>query len=200
MTDIHYRRSFADGLELRDDDGRPSVSGRIVPIGVEAEICEPGPDGELQSYRETFLPGCSTRARQKAARLGSPGWVGLKLGHSETLDRQIGWATALDERPDGLYATFGLYEGADLDKVRSMLREAYRGLSIEFSDAVPPVTGDGLVARRSIHLHGVAATPIPAYAGAVITAVRSLDAGDDGTPRLDAARALLAELRALASA
>lgn len=200
MTDVHYHRSYAADLELRDVEGCPTVAGRIVPIGVEAEITEPGPDGELRTYREVFLPGCSVRVRQQADRHGGPRWVGLKLDHSETLDHRIGWATALDERTDGLYATFGLYQGADLDKVRSMLRESHTGLSIEFSDAVPPVTGDGLVSRRQIHLHGVAATPIPAYAGAVITAVRSLDAPDDGTPRLDAARAWLAEQLAAAGA
>lgn len=189
MTDHHYRAYDAD-LEIRDVDGKPTVAGRIVPIGEPTRIVEPG-----ASYREQFLPGCSLRVRQQAARLGHCRWVGLKLDHSDTLDHRIGYATTLEERSDGLYATFGLYQSAELDKVRSMLRESHTGLSIEFSDAADPVTDGDLVSRRQIHLHGVAATPIPAYAGAVITAVRDVADADDGTPRLDVALRELAELR-----
>lgn len=197
---VHYHRSFDAALELRDDDGRPIVAGRIVPIGVEANIAEPGPDGTVRTYRERFLPGCSTRARQQADRYGHCRYVALKLDHSDTLDHRIGYGLALEERADGVYATFGLYQSGGLDKVRSMLRESHTGLSIEFSDAAEPVTDGDLVSRRQIHLHGVAATPIPAYPGAVITAVRSADAVDDGTPRLDAALKLLEQLRGALSA
>jgi hypothetical protein len=194
MTDI-YRRTFDADLEVRDVDGRPTVAGRIVPIGEEATIVEPD-----RTYRERFLPGCSTRVRQQAARLGHCRWVQLNLEHSDTIDHRIGYATSIDERPDGVYATFGLFEHAGLDKVRSMLRESHTGLSIEFADAAEPVTVGDLVSRRQIHLRGVAATPVPAYAGAVITSVREAGSVDDGTPRLDAAIKLLEQLRGATSA
>lgn len=190
--DVVYRRSLdAGGLSFRDD-GR-TVEGCIVPFGQVADVAEVDPkSGELVRYRERFLPGCTERVRQDAAKRGGPTWVRLNLDHDGRMDARIGFATALDERAEGVHATFRLYASDNLAKVRSMLEESHRGLSVEFGDIVPPVVEGGVTSRRQIWIGGVACTPVPCYAGAGITALRQqVDAGAGGTPKLDAVRAWL---------
>lgn len=194
MTTIRmdHRRDLGGGLLVRDD-GR-TVDGRIMPFGEVAEVVERDAAGELVRYRERFLPGCTEYVRQQAAKRGGPGWVGLKLEHDDGLAARIGFATALDERDDGVHATFRLYAGDDLAKVRSMLEESHRGLSIEFGDVVPAIVEDGITSRRQVMLGAVAATPVPIYAGAGITAMRGEVELPAGTPNLDRVREYLAEL------
>lgn len=183
-------------LELRDDedDGR-FVYGRLFPIGVTTRIREVV-DGKLLDYDERFLSGCTTRLRQViATRMrGVPAYLKLLLGHDESFDREVGYCTKLDEQDDGVYGSFKLHESRDIVKVRSMLREAYTGLSVEFSDHVPPRIVGRLVERRQVDLHHVAATPTPAYADAAILAMREGAPLVGSTPLLDEARAMLAEL------
>lgn len=194
---VTLRRSFEGELELREaEGGAPEVVGRIVPFGQVTEVADVV-DGALRRYRERFLPGCTVKVRQDAARFGGPRWVTLKLDHVETFDEKIGFARSIEERDDGVWGTFELYRDAHLDKVRSMLRTSHTGLSVEFADHRPPVVEDGIVGRRQIILRGVAATPTPCYLGAMIASVRAEDlagAVDMGTPNLDRLDALLADL------
>jgi HK97 family phage prohead protease len=192
----HVRRAWPGELELREADGTPEVVGRIIPFGVTADVADVI-DGTLVRYRERFLPGCTAKVRQDASRNGGPRWVSLKLGHVETFDERIGWARSIEEREDGVWATFGLYlDPQRLDKVRSILRTSHTGLSVEFTDRVAPQVDveAGVVSRRAIALHGVAATPVPQYADAVIASVRSGVPEDFGTPNIDRVEAMLAEL------
>ena len=74
-------------------------------------------------------------------------------------------------------------------------------MSVQFGDRVPPIVtekdGDTLIQHRQINIFHVAATPIPAYAGAGITEMREedLEALVMGTPNIDAVEKMLAELR-----
>lgn len=191
----HVRRAWPGELELREVEGSPEVVGRIIPFGVVAQVADVI-DGQLVRYRERFLPGCTTKVRQDAERSGGPRWVSLKLGHVETFDERIGWARSIEERPDGVWATFGLYlDPGRLDKVRSILRTSHTGLSVEFTDRVSPDIDVelGLVSRRAIALHGVAATPVPQYQDAAIVSVRGGDL-DMGTPNLERVERMLADL------
>jgi phage head maturation protease len=190
---ILYRHGFDGDLEVRDaDDGRSYVSGRVVPFNVATTIVEPDDTGQLVTYRERFLPGCLDRQSKSVG--GQWRHVKFKLGHSEQLEREVGAAVALEERADGVHGTFRLFRGADLDKVRSMIEDAYTGLSVEFR-ALRTVTDGDVQSRAEVYIGGVAATPIPAYPGALVTAVREQTVDLDATPRLDAARKLLEELR-----
>lgn len=189
---ILYRHAFDGALEFRDgDDGRSYVAGRVVPFGVATVIVEPDETGVLRTYREQFLPGCL--AGQARTIGGHWHRVKFKLGHADTLEREVGAAVALEERPDGVHGTFRLFRSPDTDKVRSMLEDAYTGLSVEFH-ARRSVTEGDVVSRAEVYIGGVAATPMPAYAGAVITAVREQTIDLDATPNLEAARAILAGL------
>lgn len=188
-------RSFQiDGLHLRDD-GR-TVEGRIVPFNEIGTVVEEE-NGQLVRYDETFLPGSMSKMIGGAkARGGNFGWIGLNLDHDQGLPSRIGYATDVIEATDGAYGTFRLYQGADLDKVRSMLTESHTGLSVEFSDIWKPRNIGGVRARTMVHVSGVAATPVPIYSGAELLSVRSQ--GDTpaeyGTPALDEVKAFLAGL------
>jgi phage head maturation protease len=164
---ILYRHGFDGDLEVRDaDDGRSYVSGRVVPFNVATTIVEPDDTGQLVTYRERFLPGCLDRQSKSVG--GQWRHVKFKLGHSEQLEREVGAAVALEERADGVHGTFR---------------------------ALRTVTDGDVQSRAEVYIGGVAATPIPAYPGALVTAVREQTVDLDATPRLDAARKLLEELR-----
>jgi hypothetical protein len=75
--------------------------------------------------------------------------------------------------------------------VREMLTESHTGLSVFFTDRVPPRVVDGVRQRVSVTVHHVAATPIPAYEGATIASVRANEELVLGTPALDEWRAWL---------
>ena len=198
-------RSFDATLHLRDaegDEGR-IVGGRIVPFGEIAEIRERNDEGEIVEYLEEFLPNCTLANRQMAERKmgGIPSWIPLNLDHDENFDREVGRCRSLSEQDDGAHSTFRLYAGHDLPKVRSMLSESHHGLSVQFGDRVAPIVserdGEMLVQHRQINIFHVAATPIPAYAGAGITEMREgdIEALVLGTPNIDAVEKLLSELR-----
>jgi phage head maturation protease len=201
-----YRRSASTTIEVVDED-HGVMLGRIFPIGETAPIHERGADGKVLDYDEHFMPGCTERLRQVIDRVGAH-FLRLQLGHEEPgVTRHLGYGTALEERADGAYGTFQLYtKRNDYALVREMLGTAWKGLSVAFADRVPPVVeirGDRpLVGRRQIDLEHIAAVAVPAYASAGVMSIRE-SAGavpDPGTPDLDAALALLAELRAESAA
>jgi hypothetical protein len=168
-----------------------------VPYGQVAEVVERDPDtGEVSRYPEQFLRHSCMKLVQVCSRRGNAAFISLVLDHAEDRDSQIGYARALSSEDDGCYATFKLYEGKDLEKHVSMLRESHSGLSVKFADLRPPKLIDGVVSRVQVAIEHVAATPVPTYAGASIHTVRAMDGTElAGTPQLDDVRAFLAGLR-----
>lgn len=191
-------RHTRGGIEVTDiDEDRGVVIGRLFPFGERAHIREVQ-DGELFDYDEQFLPGCTMRLRQLIARGLDPRFITYQLGHDEPgIDGRLGYGLALEERDDGAYASLQLYRNrSNYELVREMLRTAYRGMSVQFSDHVAPVVEGRLVSRRQVNIHHVAAVDTPAYAGAGVVAMRSTDeAPANSTPNLDRVRAMLAELK-----
>jgi hypothetical protein len=186
-------RSFDAALEVREPEtGLPQVFGRMFPIGVRAHVVA-HEDGQLVEYDEEFLPGCTVRMRQRSR----PNWITLTIDHRQDMDSRLGTCVALDERRDGVYGTFELYdEGPPLARVRSILSKSHTGLSIEFRDVVAPIIEGSTRKRRQIHVDAVSATPVPVYETAGILAMRSDGLVDalGATPRLDQTRALLQSL------
>lgn len=166
------------------------VEGVIVPYEVPAEVADDL--GPTPVYREVFTATSFARQLQEMAR--QPRLVtnvGLKLDHRHDLDHRIGFTVELTSADDGLHGRFELHDGQDLDKIRSMLTRSHTGLSVEAGVRASRVRPDGVVERVGMHLYHVAATPVAAYAGAGITAIRA-NVDDDGppvTPLLDAAAA-----------
>lgn len=194
-----HERTHATPLEIVDQD-QGVLLGRMFPFGEVARIRELDETGQVIEYDEEFLPGCTTRLRQKIAAIGRANFLGLQLGHDEPgVARHLGYGLAVHERDDGGYGEFQLYtKRPDYALVREMLGTAWNGLSISFRDRVNPrVTDEGVVGRRQIDIEHVAAVPVAAYASAGVLSIRTSDVTIDlGTPALDAAIALLAELRA----
>lgn len=182
-------------LHLRDD-GR-TIEGCIVPYEEVADVVERDEvTGELVRYREKFLKGSVSRMANAVSARGNGAYVKFLIEHEEALENTIGHMTVLEDRDDGAYATFRLYDSKDLLKVQSMLRESHHGLSVGFADYKPPKVIDDVISRVQVVIKHVAATPMPAYAGASITGMRSDESMMIGTtPELDAVKAMLAELK-----
>lgn len=157
------------GFQMRDD-GR-TVEGRFLPFNEAALVADPG----AEPYREMFLPGCLDYVCAQSAKRGNAAFIGLDLDHRGDLDHQIGSARSVEQRDDGAWGVFRLYNGPDLPKVQSMLEDSHTGLSVHFADRRRARNINGVVARTDIHVFSVAATPIPSYVGAQITAMRALD-------------------------
>lgn len=189
-----FTRSFDSQLHLRADDDGMTVEGRIVPYGEPTEIAEVV-DGEIKRYREQFLPGSFAGCVQYAANKGNASWVALCLDHRESFDAQIGHGIALTEAEDGAYAAFRLYPNRDIDKVRAMLTESHRGLSVEFADVKPSRIINGVVSRVAVHLKRVAATPTPAYENAAILAMREEGEPLYQRPHLESVREMLSQIK-----
>jgi hypothetical protein len=174
------------------ESGR-TVSGRIVPFGEVASVFDKVGD-EIVRYREEFLPGCMTRMIQGAPARGGPKWIRFTIDHQQGFDANVGHCTDLSEADDGGHASFYLYDGMQLPKVRDMLRTSHEGFSIEFQEVVPALVEEEIHRQRQIFITAVTATPTPAYSGARVLAMRSDDALLPATPNLDLAAEILASI------
>lgn len=193
MTKLRTVRTFELGeWELRSD-GR-TMEGVIVPFNEVATIYDRDEQtGEVVRFQEQFLSGSCTTMEQACKKRGNAGWISLFLDHEETrLDYRIGCARQLWQTREGTRAEFALSKGQDLEKVQSILEDSHNGLSVKFRDIARPKLIDGVVSRVQVYVDHVAATPMPAYVGAMVTGMRSDD--DEmvfETPKLDSVRAWL---------
>jgi len=181
-----------EGWELRGDDGR-TLEGMIVPYNVVADVAEVNDEtGKVERYREQFLTGSLAAMAQGFKHRGRLD-VPFMLGHQESFESTIGFATSLDSRDDGAWGSFRIYDDSNLVKIQSMLRESHTGLSIAFRDTRQPKLIDGVVSRVQVFVGHVAATPVPTYATAGITAMRAQDDPQEAPrPLLEGVRAWLA--------
>lgn len=184
-------------IEVADiDEAKGVVVGRLFPFGERAHIREVH-EGELFDYDEQFLPGCTTRLRQLIARGLDPRFITYQLDHDGSgLDARLGYGLSLSERDDGAYAELQLYRNrGNYELVREMLSTSHKGISVQFSDQVPPHVEGRTVSRRQVNIHHVAAVAAPAYASAGVMSMRSADTPETSTPNLDRVRAMLDSLR-----
>ncbi len=155
-------------------DGRTIVA-RIAPLGVDARVR----DGDGPEYVERIMAGAFRRQTRDPARVP----ILLNYEHREGLGDQIGRAVELVERDDGLHGTFVALSTPFGDQGLDLIRAGIVGLSLQAS---VPADGsrlvDGVVVRHRLVLRHVALTASPAYVGAEVVAVRSVDL-DDVPPR-----------------
>ena len=196
MSEVFLR---AAELELGDSG---EVTGRLVPFDIETEVIDVHPDsGKIERFVEVFRQGSFIRMIEGMASRGWTKAISLNLDHRSDLDGTIGYATHVEERSDGPWARFGLYESINLDKIKSMLRTSHTGMSVAFLDKAHRTRGD-VVERLRVHVAHVAVTPTPAYAGAMVASVRSedFDFEDEidplARPRLDSLKTELEVIRA----
>jgi phage head maturation protease len=185
-------------FELRDD-GR-TLTGCIVPYNEVANVVEVDNEtNQLVRYQETFLRhSLAAMAQGFAARGGkfaNGQFIPLLIDHNDNFDSMVGHATELEDRDDGAYASFRLYNDDRITKIRSVLTESHTGLSISFRDVREPKLVNGIVQRVQVFVSHVAATPSPAYQGAGILALRSNDEIETVTPKLNSVKEWLAANR-----
>jgi len=182
MSDLYELQTEVEEWHFRGKE-RNEVEGRIIPFGEPALVIENG-----ERFTEVFDPGSLTFMAQYVARRGNGSFVHLNLDHDESLGGRIGHMRSLEQREDGGWALFKLYEQRpDLPLIREMLAESHAGLSVKFRDRVPPREENGTRHRVQVVVEHVAATPLPTYAGAQIVALRSPEEPGlfAGTPALD---------------
>jgi HK97 family phage prohead protease len=192
-----YTRQFQAEFQITDmvegsGDGR-MVFGRVVPFGETITFSDPYDGGVVK--RERFVQGAFSR------QAGSWHMVPLVFEHisegGNVFANTIGYGRTLEERSDGAYAMFRLFE-TDAPKAKEALENSHKGLSLEFVDMKVgnPWTGpDGVIERRRIHCVRVACVPDPAYSGAQVLAVRQEAQVSVPTPNLDQVRAFLSQNR-----
>lgn len=177
MTGLLLRRAYGEQLLIREDttgDGL-TVYGRVVPYG-EVTIHQ---DDDGPPYRERFIRGALSGMANYLHR------VKLGMEHESGYVSNVGRAVEIDERPDGAWVTFRLYR-QDAEKARDHLETTHRGLSLEFYSLHAPRASDGVLERRSVRVHRVAAVPDPAYKGAGVLAVRSQATDTEPDPQVPA--------------
>jgi HK97 family phage prohead protease len=191
-NELHIRQFTTADLEIRDDPATGlTVTGIVVPYGVETAITEPRPDGVIK-YREVFVPGAFQRAERNPFR------TTLTYAHDTSVGNRLGYGLAFRDSSEGLVGEFRL-DASTAAKARDILGSSHRNLSVGFWSIVPRAfteVAGALVERRAVHLDHVAAVTDPAYAGAAVTAIRGADPVDvDGDPT-EAERQYDAQVRA----
>ncbi len=103
-------------------DGRTIVA-RIAPFGVDARVR----DGDGPEYVERIVAGAFRRQTRDPARVP----ILLNYEHREGLGDQIGRATDLVERDDGLHGTFVALSTPFGDQGLDLIRAGIVGLSLQ---------------------------------------------------------------------
>jgi HK97 family phage prohead protease len=151
-------------LEIAEGDGR-TLEARIIPYGESATICDPP---EFVTEQERFAPGAFSRQINAAHRVK----VWLSTMHEQGLRGIVGHGEKLEDREDGVYATFRVHENQDGDKALQMVRDGLLpAMSVEFID-LQSVRRNGFVERVRAHLDRVSLVQVGAYKGAEVLALR----------------------------
>lgn len=168
------RRTFQ--AELTAGDGR-TIDVRIVPYGEQALV-----DDGRGAYTEEFAAGAfDGQIEAKAAHR-----VFLNFEHQRGIGGIVGKGLALRSQADGLYGSFRALENPDGDKALMLVEERILdGVSLEFLAKKSIRTAAGVVRRVKAHLDAVALCRTPAYAGAVVLAVREGPIFDEDLLPLD---------------
>jgi uncharacterized protein len=154
-------RSFE--AELTAGDGR-TIDVRVVPYGEVAEVSDGGP-----VYREEWAPGCFDDQLRAANRVD----VLLNFEHQIGIGGLIGRGLSLRDQSDGLHATFRIFETQDGDKAIELVREGILGgVSLEAYAKKSVRTAEGVVRRVKAHLDKAALCRRPAFASAMVLALR----------------------------
>jgi hypothetical protein len=159
---VEIVRSFNAELTEAEGDGR-TILGRCVPYGEVADV-----EDEHGPYREMFARGAFRRANK------SPQHVLLDFEHQTDPLSVLGHGVEFIERDDGLYGTFRAINGPVGDQGLEMVRAGMlTGLSVRALVLGPGRKDGDVVVRTACHLDRVALCRQPAYAGAVVEALRS---------------------------
>lgn len=175
MTRQPIVRAFSVDLHAADGDGL--IRGKCVPYGEVATVS----DGSGPPYREMFDLGAFRRAA------ASPQRVLLDFEHEPGILNIVGHGVELVERADGLHGVFKP-RGAGGEQARELVQAGVlTGLSVRALILGPGRREGDVLVRTACHLDRVALCREPAYASAVVEALRSVAAPTE-PPELTAMR------------
>lgn len=165
MSNKVLHRDIGDLVLRSDGDGR-TVHGVVVPYNQTTTIHDS--EGE---YEERFLPGAFARS---ISQRGSK--VRLLVNHLARERLPIGKATLLREDAAGLYAEFQVSKTRDGDEALTLIQDGVvDGFSVGFLPIRQRRGEDHAVERVEAALREVSVVAFPAYEGAAIAGVRSID-------------------------
>lgn len=161
-------RAFVADIEVRADSEGRTVHGIIVPFGQVARVSDGGP-----SYDEMFQQGAFAKTIQER---GSR--VKLLSNHNAR-SNPLGRASALREDAAGLYGEFRVSKTAAGDEALELLRDgALDSFSVGFTPIKHRMEGRTKV-RTEVGLREASLVTFPAYEGALVGGIRSLDLNDE---------------------
>jgi uncharacterized protein len=162
------RRAFNGDMEIRSDGEGRTVCGIAVPYNVPTTIRE-----FYDEYTEEFQRGAFSRT---IAERGDR----VKFLYQHDTSAPIGRATLLREDAAGLYAEFKVSKTARGDEVLELIRDgALDSFSVGFSPVSDETRDRGKhIVRTEVKLREVSAVTFPAYEGAVMSGLRSLEDAD----------------------
>jgi phage head maturation protease len=189
---VSLYREIAQPLEMVD---RNTLEGQLVPWGVTATVTDLAPDGRFERYKERFERGAFD-PQLTAGDEGVIRKVELRDQHEGGLGK-MGWALALEDRPDGFWGRFRVRE-ANVRDVAQMYEDGINGLSMSFHPLPRggtridgPDGPEQIRTRVRAYLEHAALVATPAYPTARVLALRdqpgieSIEAADE----VDAAEA-----------
>lgn len=151
-------------VTVSEGDGR-TLEARLVPYNETATVADP-PD--FKPYQERFAPGAFRAQTRAAHRIRAF----LNFRHAQDIGNQVGYATEIEDRDDGLYGKMRVLETPAGDTALALINAGMLDkLSIEFAALRSRVVA-GVSERVDARLLGVALTPEGAYPGAEVIAVR----------------------------
>jgi len=151
-------RSFSAELTAEDD----VIRGCCVPYGEVATV----DDGD-GPYKEMFARGAFRRVTK------APHKVYLDFEHHEGILDVVGHGITLTERDSGLHGAFRRI-GAPGQQAQELIDAGVlTGMSVRALVLGPGRRENGVVVRTACHLDRVALCRDPAYAGAVLEALRA---------------------------
>lgn len=161
-------RAFAADLEIRSDGEGRTVHGIVVPFDTPTRVSDGGP-----SYDEAFQRGAFTKTiveRGDRVKL---------LSQHNSLVNPLGRATALREDAAGLYGEFYVSRTTAGDEALELLRDgALDSFSVGFTP-IKHVKRAGVMWRTEVALREASLVTFPAYAGALVGGVRSLNLDEE---------------------
>jgi HK97 family phage prohead protease len=189
MSELIIERALPDQALEPVGDGW-TVYGRAVPYDVDQRVSDDG----KSFYVERFAGGAFSRDSAKGGR-----WVNLYVGHAgDDGDRFLGRCVQLEEKDDGLYASFRINRAHPLaEDARAGDLTGWSVGAKVFRTRETHRAGDLVKIREICGLNHVAATAAPQYAGAGVLVARDHEIITDApTPLRDTLRSRLDALRA----
>lgn len=161
MTEL--TRGFVADLEIRSDGDGRTIHGIVVPYGQIARVRDGG-----KPYKESFQQGAFARTLNNRR---SP----VKLLSQHDPSTPIGRAVDMREDAAGLYGAFRVSNTAPANDQLELARDGVLdSFSVGFSPVKSTVRGDVTV-RTEVALREVSLVTFPAYEGAAVAGIRSLD-------------------------